>query len=308
MNRIPIAELNTGGPDRPGPGERLKLARQAWGMSIEQVAATLRLPVSVIGAIEREDYQGLPPGAYVRGYVSGYARLVSLDAAALLADCEMRGCGAPKLTARRSLSLHRKGAETLGRWGSYAALAGFVVAALGFWVNQGREQLEPSPQPAVTEAQTAAPAVPDATGDSTGDATALTSGQHPQGDTLPPGNTVNRGRHDDPPSSGAVTAVAHTAPVPAPAPSNAIAATPGITDWATLELSFDADSWIAVLDRNGKRIAWETVKAGSSRSLSGPPPLKVVLGNAASVHISYAGEPFDPSPYTEGRIARFSVE
>ena len=297
MNRIPIAELNTGGPDRPGPGERLKLARQAWGMSIEQVAATLRLPVSVIGAIEREDYQGLPPGAYVRGYVSGYARLVSLDAAALLADCEMRGCGAPKLTARRSLSLHRKGAETLGRWGSYAALAVFVVAALGFWVNQGREQTESSPQPAVAQAQAAASAVPDAVGDST----AITTGQHQQDGTRPPGSTVNR---DDPPSPRTVAAV----PQPAPAPRNAIATTPGITDWATLELSFDADSWIAVLDRNGKRIAWETVKAGSSRSLSGPPPLKVVLGNAASVHISYAGEPFDPSPYTEGRIARFSVE
>ena len=83
---------------------------------------------------------------------------------------------------------------------------------------------------------------------------------------------------------------------------------PPDTDWPTIEFNFSADSWLAVRDAGGNRLAWETVKAGSTRQLRGAPPMKVVLGNAGAVRITYAGKSFDLEPFTVGRIARFSVK
>ena len=121
-------EVPAGAPPRIGPGQILSQARETWGMSRDQVAATLRLPTSTILALEEERYDGLAPAAFIRGYLSGYARLVGLDADKLLAACEMRGCGDPALAAQRSPSLRKSRGETLLRWGSYGILFGFIVA------------------------------------------------------------------------------------------------------------------------------------------------------------------------------------
>ncbi len=61
------------------PGERLKAARERAGWSIEQVALKLRLSVAQVAALEKGEREGLPPAAYVRGYLRSYAQLLGLD-------------------------------------------------------------------------------------------------------------------------------------------------------------------------------------------------------------------------------------
>lgn len=61
------------------PGERLKAARERAGWSIEHVALKLRLSPAQVAALEKGEREGLPPAAYVRGYLRSYAQLLGLD-------------------------------------------------------------------------------------------------------------------------------------------------------------------------------------------------------------------------------------
>ena len=62
----------------PGPGNMLTKARTELGMSVEDVAAELRLSPRQISALEKDDYHSLPGPTYVRGYLRNYARLLGL--------------------------------------------------------------------------------------------------------------------------------------------------------------------------------------------------------------------------------------
>ena len=65
-------------------GQALQAGREARGLSREEVAKALRLSISTVRRLENEDWEMMPAPVFVRGYVSSYARLVGLDADALL--------------------------------------------------------------------------------------------------------------------------------------------------------------------------------------------------------------------------------
>lgn len=60
------------------PGRRLRQAREALGLSQADIASHLRLSVPVVDALERDDFEHLPPATFVRGYLRNYAAEVSL--------------------------------------------------------------------------------------------------------------------------------------------------------------------------------------------------------------------------------------
>src|SRR5271169_457758 len=67
-----------------GPGAQLQAARQAAGLSLEQVAAQLKLAPRQVRALEEEDFAQLPGRTFARGFVRNYARLLNLDGDNLL--------------------------------------------------------------------------------------------------------------------------------------------------------------------------------------------------------------------------------
>ena len=63
----------------PDPlGMRLRVAREQAGLSPDQVAAQLRLPLAIVEAMEREDWARLGAPIYVRSYLGGYLKLLGL--------------------------------------------------------------------------------------------------------------------------------------------------------------------------------------------------------------------------------------
>ena len=64
-------------------GQELALAREAKGMSQEQVADILNLTLANVIALENDDYESLPGWTYVSGYLRAYARLLGLDSDSL---------------------------------------------------------------------------------------------------------------------------------------------------------------------------------------------------------------------------------
>lgn len=67
-----------------GIGASLKAAREERGWSANDVGGRLRLTARQIRAIENEDFAGLGPPVFARGFVRNYARLVGLDPDELL--------------------------------------------------------------------------------------------------------------------------------------------------------------------------------------------------------------------------------
>ena len=67
-----------------GPGQVLVQGRTTLGMSREQAADVLNLPLRVVRAIEENDASKLPDRVYVNGYVRSYAKLLDLAAQPLI--------------------------------------------------------------------------------------------------------------------------------------------------------------------------------------------------------------------------------
>ena len=64
-------------------GQELAFAREAKGMSQEQIADILNLTLANVIALENDDYESLPGWTYVSGYLRAYARLLGLDSDSL---------------------------------------------------------------------------------------------------------------------------------------------------------------------------------------------------------------------------------
>jgi cytoskeleton protein RodZ len=64
---------------RPSAGAELRAAREASGLSIDEVAQQLKLAPRQVQALEHDDYASLPGRTFVRGFVRNYARFMQLD-------------------------------------------------------------------------------------------------------------------------------------------------------------------------------------------------------------------------------------
>lgn len=64
-------------------GEQLRVAREAQGLTLQEVAQRTRIPIRHLAMIEEGSYAGLPAPTYSAGFVKSYGRLLGLDAQAL---------------------------------------------------------------------------------------------------------------------------------------------------------------------------------------------------------------------------------
>src|ERR1700684_558834 len=67
-------------------GERLREAREARGLSLDDVARQTRIPIRHLEHIQREEWDALPAITYSVGFVRSYANNVGLDGPALGAE------------------------------------------------------------------------------------------------------------------------------------------------------------------------------------------------------------------------------
>lgn len=75
---LPFADEDWRIEPRGSVGEVLAQARVLRAMSIEDVAATTRVPVRYLAAIEAERFDLIPGLVYIKGFVKAFARAVGL--------------------------------------------------------------------------------------------------------------------------------------------------------------------------------------------------------------------------------------
>jgi len=68
------------------PGARLREAREAQGLSLDEIAARTRVPLRQLEAIEEGNYAALPSITYSIGFAKAYARAVGVDEVAIARD------------------------------------------------------------------------------------------------------------------------------------------------------------------------------------------------------------------------------
>lgn len=300
-----------------GYGVRLRDAREAAGLTTDQVAQQLKLAPRQVEALEKEDLTHLPEVTYVRGFVRNYARLLKLDADRVLDDVPLpheepaqsttfRRAGG-RMTELPSESVHRLG---WARWAIPLLLVAVIAGFAGYeWLRQQRARataaqavqapVAPAREPTSGGApgQTL-PVTPTVVGD--GAATGATGAAGP-----PAAASVDAARETRPTDSAASGALAHgstsAASPPAPASSGAPGAAPEV------RLQFAETAWVEIKDGRGRVIHSQTNPAGSTRVVTGDPPLELVVGNAANVRVTYNGEQVDLAPHTRASVARVTL-
>lgn len=115
-----------------GCGERLKQAREAAGLSIDDVAARLHMPARVVRSLEAEDWSRLGAPVFVRGQVRSYSRLVGLTTAPMMAALDVGLVEPSHLVSRTHTPRAQWWAEQIGRRLVYIVLT--LSLAVPAWV------------------------------------------------------------------------------------------------------------------------------------------------------------------------------
>lgn len=117
-------------------GERLRAAREAANMSIEDVATTTRIPTRHLASLETGDFAKLPAPTYSVGFARSYAAAVGLDRNEIGEQLRAE-VGGTRLAPHQAEQFEPMDpARTMPRWLIFAAIGAIVVVALLFtWLN-----------------------------------------------------------------------------------------------------------------------------------------------------------------------------
>ena len=115
-----------------GCGERLRSAREAAGMSIDDVAARLHMPSRVVRSLEAEDWSRLGAPVFVRGQVRSYSRLLGLMTAPMMDALDVGPVEPSRLVSRTHTPKAQWWAEQIGRRLVYIILT--LSLAVPAWV------------------------------------------------------------------------------------------------------------------------------------------------------------------------------
>lgn len=110
-----------------GCGQRLRAAREAAGLSLQDVAEKLKMPVRVVNSLEQEDFSRLGAPVFIRGQLRSYARLLGLGTDPLIQAAGVEPVQPVQLTPRTYTPRARVIGEQLARRAVYILLTAFVV-------------------------------------------------------------------------------------------------------------------------------------------------------------------------------------
>jgi cytoskeleton protein RodZ len=281
-----------------GLGERLRSARKARALSLEQLAEALHLDETVILALENERFEEFGAPVFVRGHLKAYAKLVGLPVDGIL---EAYRAADPTVDDMPVIARHRGGRSvsvnlaTLGFWG----LVLIVGLSLAFYVLQDEPDTvasRPEPETSVTP--------PPAAGESRAgfdeqprrdDESLIRQEESPE----IPVTTVDEGELEPPvvQAEPAVESVASEVDAPLEPADPTV----------RLNLYFRQESWVEISDIKN-RLLFGLQREGLRRELVGEPPFRFVLGNGQGVDLQIEGRPYDIPVARPGRVTRFEIK
>jgi len=276
------------------PGDYMQQARLALDLSIEAVAARLKISPANLLALESDQFEKLPGETFVRGYIRAYAKLLGIDCDAALANYEdyLRALRDTTVQVTRNKDAENTSIPLSRRRQIAVALTAIVIVVVLSVVFSLSDSGELS----------------------LGANTALIGDERSR--SVEPGVLPNESLSrdlgentqliDDTATSQktAVEVISDAQEVKAQAAAT-IAPEKPIDD--QLLLSFSSECWVEVADARGDVLFTDIKQAGESLSLEGKAPFNVMLGDVRSVNIALNGEPVIITPKNKGKALRFEV-
>lgn len=287
--------------DDPGAGEAsfgatLRATREQRGWTQTDVGARLKLPIRLIERLEQDDYAGMTQGVYLRGYLTSYARLLDLPVSVAEQVAEERVEAVP-LVATGTTSHSRYLFDRYSVSATYLILTALIVApAVWLATHGGLEQNLARNLPLDGALVALDEPMP-------GSALAANA-------SVDPGAPRRTIAVDPPPI---ISSIASFPSLQTAAPAEQETRVPQIRapevmpDGHSLTLRLTEESWVEVLDTEGKRVEYGLLPAGIERSYHASGPLSVHLGNADGATILADGKVVDLAPFRRANVVRLTV-
>lgn len=289
------------------PGAMLRLARMSQGLDLDTLASALKVPRRKLELLEQDQYAELPGMAFVRSLTLSVCRHLQIDAQQVLALL-------PSATAvpQEGLEHINRGLATPFREpGGRSRLDGLpdllrpavivpvllLLLALGFWLAPAGRDLfgAVSWTPAASGVEVVVPPEPPASTVTVepvpipGLSPAASAPASAPSVSVAPAATVIETVHSAPAEEPSAS------PPQGPAAAGALVLRPG------------AEAWVEVRDATGTVLVSRLLPAGEVVGLDGVPPLKLKIGNAEAMRLSYRGQSIDLTPFTRDSVARLEL-
>ena len=296
-------------------GALLRQARQAQGVALGDLAATLKVPVEKLQALEDEDWQRLPDVVFLRALAQTICRTLHLEAAPVLAllpqqkvtalapqgglNAPMRERGVPSILATKTQH---------SPW-PWVVLLLIVLGGGGYlgvqwmapeWVR-GVSTTVPAPSAPAGDSPLFSPAGPEESdGGNMGDG--AQAGEVPAVQAAALMQPALQEEEGAQPGFAAPAPVAQAEPAAAPAAPAAASVSP------VLRITAKGATWVQVLDAQQRLLIEKILQDGEVFSTSAPKPLTVAVGKADLATVEVNGAPFDLQAVARSNVARFEVK
>lgn len=303
----------------PSPGALLRQGREAAGVHLAGLAASLKVSVEKIEALEQDQFHLLPDAVFARALAGSVCRMLKLDPAPILDRLPAIHTAkpAPQNRGINESFRTREVGLTGSVWNSIsrpAVLAGIVLllGALILVFLPTLRQHEIFPASASTDVGAdegvalALPALLNGTAvDANTDAVPL---------GVQPVATVASTSVSADNAQALPALVSKPAPSVAPAlasvatlPATAVGASSADSS-AGLAFRATGPSWIKVIDAKGIVVLNRTLQAGEVADVTGAFPFAVTVGRTDVTQVQVRGQAFDLAAVSKNNIARFEVK
>ncbi|WP_158884763.1 RodZ domain-containing protein [Rhodanobacter sp. L36] len=287
-------------------GSRLHAAREARGLDIETCAHTLKLPARVLRQLERDQYDDIDSKIYLGSYIGKYGQFLGINESSIQVEVDRIRHIEPTLVATGGISHSRFLLDRYATAATYAILTAVIVVPmiwLGVRGTLDRDLSHLAPLDAAPVAQQDAPA-------STASSSVVSVGQVAS-KTLAPqqSSAVIKNPEQEQPllASMAPFPNLETGTLPS-APATVSPAIDSGTGGHSLSLSLDSASWVEVIDRDGKRLEYGLLAAGSNKTYHSDQPLDVRIGNSSGAQVNIDGQPVALDNFRHSNVAHFRVQ
>ena len=299
-------------------GALLRQARQAQGVALGDLAATLKVPVEKLQALEDEDWQRLPDVVFLRALAQTICRTLHLEAAPVLALLPQQKVTALAPQGGLNAPMRERGVPSIlatntkhSPW-PWVVLLLIVLGGGGYlgvqwmapeWVR-GVSTTVSAPSDPAGDSPLFSPAVPEE-----GDGGGMGNmGDVAQAGEVPSVQVAALMQPALPEEEGAQPGFAAPATAPAAEPAAAPAAQAAASVSPVLRITAKGATWVQVLDAQQRLLIEKILQDGEVFSTSAPKPLTVAVGKADLATVEVNGAPFDVQAVARSNVARFEVK
>ncbi|WP_243651041.1 helix-turn-helix domain-containing protein [Rubrivivax gelatinosus] len=300
-------------------GALLRAAREKQGLHIAALAASIKVPVAKLEALEADRYDQLLDAAFIRALAQAVCRALRTDPQPVLALLpQTDGSALDHVVGNLNTPFRERSGPELPNVNlgavkpmAWAGGALLVAAAVVYFLPSGA--LQPA-EPAATESL--------ATSES------LAASQPVSVPAPPPSEATLADVLPSPASAAQPAAPVASAVVVPPVLLAAAAASTSVraamdavreqraaepaasvpVAASLVQLRAEQASWIEAYDGQGQVLFSRLLNAGETAGFEGRLPIRLKIGNAPGTHLSFRGKPVDLAPLTRNAVARVELQ